>query len=140
MARSSKDSITYGKIAGYKQCCIDAFHNREKRSQETKCCMYIIRKYTWLHVLCNKCAGLCMNGGFSKISDFIDIDSRNHNIATSDNPFAKRIKPIEKDEEVDCNTDIIKSIENVVISQKKRIVELEELLDFAKKHRHESET
>ncbi len=96
--------------------------------------MYIIRKYTWVHVLCNKCAVLCMNGGFSKISDFIDIDSRNHYIATSDNPFAKRIKPIEKDEEVDCTIDITKSIENAVISQKKRIVELEYLLDFAKKH------
>ncbi len=27
MAVTSKDSITYGKIAGYKQCCIDAFQS-----------------------------------------------------------------------------------------------------------------
>ena len=91
---------TYGKLAGYKDCCIKAFDvdTVNDRSIETRiCCIVIINAYHWGHVLCHECACKYIAGEFCNISDFIDIDSRNHNIDTSDDAFVKSLKKVPVD-------------------------------------------
>ena len=98
----------YGLVAGYKSCCAEAFVkvHHSKRTNEQRLASAAFEAH-WKPVFCHECAIKYISGEYTKISDVLDIDTRNRSVSFqcrfSDiyvRRFINKVKRIDEDSDL----------------------------------------